>query len=39
MGIAKTATVEKIVDQYFPDTVLPATTIRVVEHLLAREKS
>jgi hypothetical protein len=39
MGIADVATVEEIVNQYFPDTVLPATTVRTVEHLLARQKS
>jgi hypothetical protein len=35
MAIKSTAQVEGIVDQYFPDTVLPAATIAVVEGLLA----
>jgi hypothetical protein len=38
MGIADVARVEKIVDQYFPDTVLPASTVRTLESLLARPK-
>jgi hypothetical protein len=38
MRISDVATVEKIVDQYFPDTVLPATTVLTVENLLARQK-
>lgn len=39
MAIADVATVERIVGQYFPDTVLPATTVRTVENLLARKKA
>ncbi len=38
MGIGAVAAVERIVNQYFPDTVLPAATSRVLENLLARKK-
>ena len=38
MGIAEVATVEEIVNQYIPDTVLSAATVRTLENLLAREK-
>lgn len=39
MGIKDVATVEKIVDRYFPDTVLPATAVRTLENLLVRQKA
>jgi hypothetical protein len=36
IAIKSAAEVERIVDQYFPDTVLPASTIAVIETSLAR---
>jgi hypothetical protein len=36
MGVKNVAEVENIVDQYFPDTVLPAATILVIEKSLER---
>jgi hypothetical protein len=36
MAIKSATEVERIVDQYFPDTVLPASTIAVIEKSLAR---
>jgi hypothetical protein len=35
MAVKNVADVERIVDQYFPDTVLPAATVAVLERLLA----
>ena len=40
MSLKSTRAVERIVDQYFPDTVLPAATLAVLEKLLTtHEKS
>jgi hypothetical protein len=36
MEIKSAAEVERIVDKYFPDTVLPASTIAVIEKSLER---
>ena len=36
MAVKNVGEVERIVDQYFPDTVLPAATLTVIEQLLAR---
>jgi hypothetical protein len=36
MAIKSAAEVERIVDKYFPDTVLPASTIAVIEQALKR---
>jgi hypothetical protein len=38
MSVKKSSDVERIVDQYFPDTVLPAATLAVVEGLLAASR-
>jgi hypothetical protein len=38
MTITSAAEVEDIVDQYFPDTVLPAATAAVIEKLLKHPK-
>ena len=39
MAIKSTAEVERIVDQYFPDTVLPASTHLVIEKLLSNHEN
>ncbi len=39
MAIKKFSQVERIVDQYFPDTVLPAATATVIEQLLSPSPS
>ena len=39
MHIQKLAEIEKFIDQYFPDTVLPAATVAVLEALLAQGKT
>jgi hypothetical protein len=36
MAINKLAVIETIVNEYFPDTVLPAATVRTLETILAR---
>jgi hypothetical protein len=38
MAVKDIAHVETVVDQYFPDTVLPAATIAVIEKLLTNSK-